>query len=854
MKFPHMVYSDEIVRQTQVRFGGYKHSLYANDGDIYDMRNITANIFPLITPRTKRSIVKPDTKIVLYKGNVYSFSGENRLRLDKNLSGMIKNGDKIKIEGGANEGEYIADVYRGANDEIEFATGTFTKVTQNSDPIAQDAEITVTRLARSGEITTDVTVNTTVKSDSQTGESVTYAFLKNDSHPDAYTKTTVKITSEKRYKKRTTVVTNTFIYNEEPEVYEGCTLQEQYIASDGTRYDSVDVARSPSGTLSVSSFVLNNKLILTGDCPEDYKEPLIITFAGYKSSGEIRFRAKGTRANPKQSYPNLTLSVYKYVSTDTQTEVTTDPTVYRESQTRTVTTDDSGEIVVTTTVEYIPDGYDVTTETTVETADFIDENLEISAIGSGDKFYYVDSEGRFYYDNEYIGKLTPGKKEFAETGAFLFILPDKAYFNTKSKTLTEFAKRSITQRKLTDGWLIDNVTSDSIVFGRSNLAILTYFKTGETVNMEFSYNDGRVQKATGTIKEIKTNSIVFTANVLSSIDVYVQYLIKLTIYNSIPDLSHICAANNRVWGCDDKTVYCSAFGAPGNWNYFETGAAGVADNSWSIQPFDSSGDFTGCVTLGDKPVFFKENKVYTVYGSNPADFTLQAYDVPGAASGSAKSIVIIKDEAFYLSPEGVIRFSGGMSDNISGDFFEQLENGVAGTDGTRYYLSAQTVGGYKIFVFNTQNGKWCIEDEKEVSNYTMYKRRLFMLSGNEINCVNPGELPYPVINSGAEDDKESFIEFGDYYCDSPDKKAVSKLYLRFTIEQGGTVEIDINYDSEKNENGRVWNVIKTLSPGSKKSYVLPVIPRRADHFRIRIKGRGFVLYSLSHEYYSGTAL
>ena len=93
MKFPHMVYSDEIVRQTQVRFGGYKHSLYAKDGDIYDMRNITANIFPLITPRTQRSIVKPDTKIVLYKGNGYSFSGENRLRLDKDLSGMIKNGD-----------------------------------------------------------------------------------------------------------------------------------------------------------------------------------------------------------------------------------------------------------------------------------------------------------------------------------------------------------------------------------------------------------------------------------------------------------------------------------------------------------------------------------------------------------------------------------------------------------------------------------------------------------------------------------------------------------------------------------------------------------------------------------------
>ncbi len=847
MKFPHMVYSDEIVRQTQVRFGGYKHSLYAKDGDIYDMRNITANIFPLITPRTQRSIVKPDTKIVLYKGNVYRYRLNNTLMIDpcRNLSGMFEFGDKIQITGGENAGTYIASGYSNTNNEIAFITDAFTGFNNTTDdPVTQDDEIVITRIARAeSEGTVYTSTNTEITGSNINDTSTTYAFFENDPHPDAYAKTVKTRTSQIRYRKKTTTVTNTRVY-EEPEVYTGCTLYPRYNGYEHLNCSGVNYT-------DLKKYV---KVELVGNCPDDYKGILTIDETQhYAGSSDLYFTLKGTRNNPDQNYTNLTLKLYKF-TTETQENVTTDPTVYRTSQSTVKTTEENGDITVNTTVEYVSDGYDVTTDTEQVVYDYINEDLKVSAIGSGDKFYYVDSEGRFYYDNEYIGKLTPGKKEFAETGAFLFILPDKAYFNTKAKTLTEFAERSITQRKLTDGWLIDNITSDSIVFGRSNLEILTYFKTGETVNMEFSYNDGKVQKATGTIKEIKTNSIVFTTNVFSSIDVYVQYLIKLTIYNSIPDLSHICAASNRVWGCDKKTIYCSAFGAPGDWNYFETGAAGVADNSWAIEPFDSAGDFTACVSLGDRPIFFKENKVYSVYGSNPSDFTVQTYDVPGVSSGSEKSVVVIKDEAFYLSPDGVIRFSGGMSDNISGDFFEQLENGVAGTDGTRYYLSAQTASGYKIFVFNTQNGKWCIEDEKEVSNYTMYKRRLFMLSGNEISCVNPGELPYPVIYSGAEEEKESFIEFGDYYCDSPDKKAISKLYLRFTVEQGGKVEISVNYDSEKNEDGRIWKTVKEIAPQGKKTYVLPVIPRRADHFRFRISGRGFVLYSLSHEYYDGSAL
>ena len=855
MKFPHMVYNDEIVRQTQVRFGGYKHSLYANDGDIYDMRNITANIFPLITPRAKRDIVRLDPKIILYRGNVYRYRLSNTLMTDpdRNLSGMIKTGDKIKIEGGVNAGEYIASGYNSANDEITFFTDSFTGLDGSmAEPVAQDTEITLTRLARAeSEGTVYTSTDTEILNSDINSVNTKYAFFKNDAHPDAYAKTTETKTSRIRYRKKTTVETSTRVY-EEPQTYSGVTLHNKMYSG----HDCFLYKLSQGGTLDYTEFKVGNKLILSGDCPEDYKEPLIITKAGQVNSNYLYFKAEGTREDPLRDYPGLTLKTYSYLRTDVQTDVTTDPTVYTAPQDKTETTEKNGDVTTVTTVEYVFDGYDVTTVTEQVVYDYTNEDLQAESIGSGDKFYCTDTAGRFYCDNEYIGKLTPGNKEFAETGAFIFILPDRAYFNSNSKKLTYYASGSVRQ---TESHIIDEISDNYIKFANSSLSILTMFKADDTVNVEFVYKDGKVQKATGTVKSItymndKTAYIYFTANIFVDIDGRVQNLVRIKMYNTIPELNHICAASNRMWGCDDKTVYCSAFGAPDKWQYFETGAAGVSDNSWSVQPFDSSGEFTGCVTLGDKPIFFKENKVYIVYGSNPSDFTLQAYDVPGTASGSSKSIAVIKDEVFYLSPEGVIRFSGGMSDNISNDFFEQLENGTAGTDGTRYYLSAQTGSGYKIFVFNTQNGKWCIEDEKKVSNYTTYKRRLFMLTGNDILCANPGALPYPILRSGAEEEEESFIEFGDYYCDSPDKKAVSKLYLRFTVEQSGTVEIDINYDSEKNDSGRIWRIIKTISPGSKKSYVLPVIPRRADHFRLRIKGKGFVLYSLSHEYYDGTAL
>ena len=58
MRLPMM--SDKAIMRPAVmtRFGGINHNLNAGDGEIYDMRNLSSREYPLLTPRTKRGVVR----------------------------------------------------------------------------------------------------------------------------------------------------------------------------------------------------------------------------------------------------------------------------------------------------------------------------------------------------------------------------------------------------------------------------------------------------------------------------------------------------------------------------------------------------------------------------------------------------------------------------------------------------------------------------------------------------------------------------------------------------------------------------------------------------------------------------
>ena len=65
------------------------------------------------------------------------------------------------------------------------------------------------------------------------------------------------------------------------------------------------------------------------------------------------------------------------------------------------------------------------------------------------------------------------------------------------------------------------------------------------------------------------------------------------------------------------------------------------------------------------------------------------------------------------------------------------------------------------------------------------------------------------------------------------RKSVHRVQLRLVIEANTTVTVAIRYDSTGD-----WITVKTIEAMTKQSVYLPILPRRCDHFRLRVTGNG----------------
>ena len=54
MKLPSMKYADGIAKSKQVKFGGLNHTAGAEDGELWDMENMTSDHYPVLSSRPKR--------------------------------------------------------------------------------------------------------------------------------------------------------------------------------------------------------------------------------------------------------------------------------------------------------------------------------------------------------------------------------------------------------------------------------------------------------------------------------------------------------------------------------------------------------------------------------------------------------------------------------------------------------------------------------------------------------------------------------------------------------------------------------------------------------------------------------
>lgn len=481
-------------------------------------------------------------------------------------------------------------------------------------------------------------------------------------------------------------------------------------------------------------------------------------------------------------------------------------------------------------------------------------------IFSHDKLAWTDGT-KFYFNGTEKGAVTQGAKTFVAIGAYLVILPDKKYYDTLTDSFGSMeSKWSGASLTFTNGTLYDEAATANCIQGAVDWR--NYFRPGDAVTISGCTTHPENNK-TPIIREIlwdannQVGSMNFYENVftLDADDTPYTESGTLKIERTVPDLIYACENENRLWGSDGQRIYASKLGDIFNWNVFD----GLDTDSW-CWPADEAGivgGITACVSFLGYPVFFKQDKIFKVYGNRPDNFQAMGGAATGVMAGSGRSLAIAGETLYYLSTAGFMAYGGGLPRPIGQAFgLERQKNAVAGSDGLKYYVSFQdAANAWHMCVYDPTLNAWYKEDGTQAVGFAQHEGNLYLLSAAGDILVTGTILGTP---GTAEADFQWSAEFGDFTersRKSPEtganKKGVSKIQIRLELDTGASCTVYLRFDSTGN-----WiQAGETITATQKRSFYLPIVPHRADHYRMKITGSGGCrIYSIGREFYSGSEL
>lgn len=456
---------------------------------------------------------------------------------------------------------------------------------------------------------------------------------------------------------------------------------------------------------------------------------------------------------------------------------------------------------------------------------------------------WVDGDG-FYYGGERKGTVSKGKKTFASLGNDILIFPDKARYNIASGEFGSLEASWMGQGVKFGGGTLYGEPAEANALTAAGVAWGEKFKPGDGVTISGCTKIPGNNK-TAIIREINGDTLHFYENTFTLAEgkEYTETG-NLTVARLVPDLKYLCENENRLWGCDDRTVYACKLGDPTNWYVYD----GLTTDAWAVTP-GSPGEFTACKAYKGYAIFAKEDHIYKVYGTTPSSFSMAGSASLGVAEGCGGSLAVAGETMFYVSSSGVMAYAGGIPQTVGADLgTERFGNAVGGSDGLKYYISMEgTESGRGLWAYDTQRNLWYREDDTAVTHFANLGGLLYFLNEQgEVWCVNPTES----MAGEWEPEIRWFAEFADFTEESPDKKSVGEIQIRLELEKDARATVLVQYDSD----GR-WQELRRLrSDGMKRSHQIPVIPRRCDHYRLRLEGSGGCkVWSMARKVSTGSA-
>lgn len=364
-----------------------------------------------------------------------------------------------------------------------------------------------------------------------------------------------------------------------------------------------------------------------------------------------------------------------------------------------------------------------------------------------------------------------------------------------------------------------------------------YFSVGDCVEVSGSkYND------TSFVIDKIDGQVLYASAEIFNTETETE---NVTVARRVPELDFICENHNRLFGCSnkDKTIYVSSLGDPTNMYAYE----GVATDSFAVA-VPGEGDFTACVRHDTSVLFFKEDKIYKLAGSYPAEFALYSYEVPGVQAGSEKSCVLINEVLYYKGVRGIYAYDGSIPVLISECFGERrFYNACAGSDGVNYYVSMNDdpdseKGSWYLFAYDTQKGIWMLEEKGiRVVGSARISNELYFLRDD-------GKIYHENAKSDVTD-SAWLVRFAPIYELIDGKRCYSRILARVSLPRGSYIIVKIRCDGgEWREAGKIVGKTEAVVP-----IRIPI--NRCDKFELELSGRGeCTILDIMREFHVGSEM
>ena len=524
-------------------------------------------------------------------------------------------------------------------------------------------------------------------------------------------------------------------------------------------------------------------------------------------------------------------------------------------------------------------------------------NANVQGMIAKDSLCYID--GTEFVINKYrvdLGLSTDPEdcpKQLISMGAYVIIMPDKKYFNTadfsdygniEAETTTA-AGVTFTPCKLDGTEYTPDYIQPEAPQGASNMAywvdtsstphsLKQYSAATDTwAGVETTYiriRCGGIGKAfrqydgvtisgleaseNQQLKALEGAAILYAVEddaltVIGMLDTAVTLEIPVTVERKMPAMDFLIENDNRLWGCRYglnnagevvNELYSCKLGDFRNWNCF----MGISTDSYYVS-LGSDGPFTGAITHGGHPLFFRENCLHKVYGQIPANFQVQTTVCRGVQKDCERSLAIVNEILYYKARHAVCAYDGSLPVEASAALGEdRYEAATAAAHGNKYYISMKETGTGErsLFVYDTAKGMWHKEDD--------IPARLFCSCRDELYCATEDNRIIAMLGTGEryEDLVPWMFETGILGGSLPEKKYLVKLNIRLVLEAGSNINIMAQYDSVG-----PWVNLGFLTGTDLRSFTIPVKPRRCDHLRLRVEGEGpGMVFSITKTYTHGS--